>query len=611
MKILKLAAILLGLSAPASAVTLSPFSTLVISSTAGTATQYLSGTECIAASSKTPSSCTVTASGITGSVSAGTFTATGVPGFNGNGAGITSIPSSGVTGIDTSIAALTVSSVAAKVATDALSASTITLKTATNALSASTVTLKTATDSLSVSTTASFAATSSTYTFFLSALSSTGSAVVTETNRAVARENLIGNSTGTISISLTAIGVSTAAITVATTAAKVATDALSASTITLYSTVGTLGGSTNTLNGILTNVGISTAAITIATTAAKVATDALSASSQAAINPYITTLSNANEITIVGTGTVQGNAFSVGRSTFIVSAGTVSYGGLIKYSGNNAYGTAANTHTNLGPGNTTGTAGQNYSYATVSGGNGNVAAYSYSSVGGGTANTAGGNGSSIGGGNLNVTGPNAQFAAIPGGQSNTANGYASYASGRYSFAGTNQSHALGCAAHSLNAGSFVWGDSTCAGAQDSAANQFIVQATGGFGVNTSTPATTLDVNGSAQFGSGATKSTFTTTGALILDTAAPLSVSSATFVGIRISTQVAGAAGASVTATCGVVGTFAIGGGCSCATVVAATSIISVPNVAVTGGIATGWTCQVAGGTGGACSAYAICSRLQ
>ena len=133
----------------------------------------------------------------------------------------------------------------------------------------------------------------------------------------------------------------------------------------------------------------------------------------------------------------------------------------------------------------------------------------------------------------------------------------------------------------------------------------------GIGGNVAAPATTLDVNGSAQFGSGATKSTFTTTGALTLAAAAPLTVSSATFVGVTVSTQAAGGAGASVTALCKVAGTFALGGGCNCAVVVAATSIISTPNVVTAGGVATGWTCQVAGGTGGQCSAYAICSRLQ
>jgi len=41
---------------------------------------------------------------------------------------------------------------------------------------------------------------------------------------------------------------------------------------------------------------------------------------------------------------------------------------------------------------------------------------------------------------------------------------------------------------------------------------FTVKAAGNVGIGTASPATTLDVNGNAQFGSGATKSTFTATG---------------------------------------------------------------------------------------------------
>lgn len=43
-------------------------------------------------------------------------------------------------------------------------------------------------------------------------------------------------------------------------------------------------------------------------------------------------------------------------------------------------------------------------------------------------------------------------------------------------------------------------------------------SSGNVGIQTQSPATTLDVNGSAQFGSGATKSTFTATGALTMAT---------------------------------------------------------------------------------------------
>ncbi len=97
---------------------------------------------------------------------------------------------------------------------------------------------------------------------------------------------------------------------------------------------------------------------------------------------------------------------------------------------------------------------------------------------------------------------------------------------------------------------------------------------------------------------------------------APVTISSAAFLGVHVATQTAGGAGASVTALCqtnvfapGT--TFALGGGCSCASAVGETSNIGIPNCATTGCVPTGWTCQIAGGTGGQCSAYAICSRAQ
>ena len=90
-----------------------------------------------------------------------------------------------------------------------------------------------------------------------------------------------------------------------------------------------------------------------------------------------------------------------------------------------------------------------------------------------------------------------------------------------------------------------------------------------------------------------------------------VSISSTAFIGIEVSTQAAGAAGASVTALCRTARTFATGGGCSCSGGVALTGVVNTPNCSDAGCQATGWTCQEPGGTGGACSAYVICSRAQ
>lgn len=63
------------------------------------------------------------------------------------------------------------------------------------------------------------------------------------------------------------------------------------------------------------------------------------------------------------------------------------------------------------------------------------------------------------------------------------------------------------------------------------ANMLVVTGTGFVGIKTSNPATTLDVEGTLQAGSGATKSTFTTTGSLTLNTNASLQVGTTFYVG--------------------------------------------------------------------------------
>ena len=105
-------------------------------------------------------------------------------------------------------------------------------------------------------------------------------------------------------------------------------------------------------------------------------------------------------------------------------------------------------------------------------------------------------------------------------------------------------------------------------------------------------------------------------GPVTFNATAPVTISSAVFVGTYVSTQAAGAAGAAVTALCqtstvapGV--TFASSGGCVCTGGVSVTGTTSETNCQTTGCIPSGWTCQEPGGTGGACSAYANCTRLQ
>jgi len=98
------------------------------------------------------------------------------------------------------------------------------------------------------------------------------------------------------------------------------------------------------------------------------------------------------------------------------------------------YGSNANTHVNLGVACTTGTAGNNWYYCTVSGGLYNTANDGYATVGGGSYNTASydatvgggydntasGDGATVGGGYHNTA--SGDWATVGGGDYNTASG---------------------------------------------------------------------------------------------------------------------------------------------------------------------------------------------
>lgn len=131
---------------------------------------------------------------------------------------------------------------------------------------------------------------------------------------------------------------------------------------------------------------------------------------------------------------------------------------------------------------------------------------------------------------------------------------------------------------------------------------FVVSG-GRVGVNTANPGTLLHIS------SGVLTIDGTASGANF-GANAPVTISSAAFVGLTVSTQAAGGAGASVTALCPA-NKFAVGGGCNCTGGVSVTGTISEPNCVTAGCVASGWTCQEPGGTGGACAARVLCSRLQ
>ncbi|MEM1269105.1 MAG: hypothetical protein AAGI08_03565 [Bacteroidota bacterium] len=114
-------------------------------------------------------------------------------------------------------------------------------------------------------------------------------------------------------------------------------------------------------------------------------------------------------------------------------------------------------------------------YSTVGGGLNNVAEYYYTTVGGGRNNIADDYYSVVSGGSDNRAD---EFGAtVPGGRSNVAAGQNSFAAGGY--------------ARSRHGGSFVWNGNARSIEADSlsstAANQFLIRATGGVGIGTNKP----------------------------------------------------------------------------------------------------------------------------
>ena len=161
-------------------------------------------------------------------------------------------------------------------------------------------------------------------------------------------------------------------------------------------------------------------------------------------------------------------------------------------------------------------------YATVSGGYVNTASGVDSAVGGGAFNTASGVNAAVSGGAVNTA--SGMNATVGGGRSNTASGYGGFIGGGYSntasgsnsfvaggqanVAGGDYSLAAGFRAKVRDAaqttdangdeGTFVWADSQNVDFASTGPNQFLVRASGGVGINTTTPGAALDVNGSAK-----------------------------------------------------------------------------------------------------------------
>lgn len=147
--------------------------------------------------------------------------------------------------------------------------------------------------------------------------------------------------------------------------------------------------------------------------------------------------------------------------------------GSILREGSVMYGAYSYNHVNLGQTSTTGTSGQDYSSATVSGDDDNVASGGYSTVSGGVTNTASG---------LQST--------VSGGRYNKAGGSLSWAGGR-----NMQLSSSAC-------NTFVWGYSTTAQTINTG-NAFLifpVGTSGKVGIGTTEPGAKLEVSGNFLLG---------------------------------------------------------------------------------------------------------------
>jgi len=143
-------------------------------------------------------------------------------------------------------------------------------------------------------------------------------------------------------------------------------------------------------------------------------------------------------------------------------------------------------------------------FGTVGGGANNAVGLgaNYGTIGGGAANTiqSGASFSTIGGGVGNSIQTNAQYSTIGGGQDNTVSGtFATVAGGYFNAAAGKFSFASGRQAIANHDGTFVWADdSQSTDFASTGINQFLIRATGGVGIGTTTPRAALHVTGPGQ-----------------------------------------------------------------------------------------------------------------
>jgi len=199
---------------------------------------------------------------------------------------------------------------------------------------------------------------------------------------------------------------------------------------------------------------------------------------------------------------VSGNHATIGGGHSNTVSMGASYSTIGGGSGNTISGIAFSATIGGGSGNTAN------SQATVAGGVNNTASGSYSTVGGGAGNTASFILATVGGGQFNTA--SGVAATVAGGTNNSASGGTStVAGGLNNSAAGVVSFAAGYRAKANHQGAFVWGDSTEADVASTGVNQFIIRASGGVGINTTSPGSfLLAVNGDAAKPGGGSWSVF-------------------------------------------------------------------------------------------------------
>jgi hypothetical protein len=193
-----------------------------------------------------------------------------------------------------------------------------------------------------------------------------------------------------------------------------------------------------------------------------------------------------------GFNAASGSSSYIGGGVYNIASGlTATVGGGQFNTASGANSTVGGGNVNLASGLSSTVSGGAYDTASgdnsyIGGGFSHTASGMASTVGGGISNTASGANSCIGGGAYNIA--SGDWSAVPGGTRNIAGGNYSFAAGRRAKANHN--------------GAFVWADRTDADFASTAADQFLIRASGGVGIGTTSPGYKLDVEGTVGIDNG-------------------------------------------------------------------------------------------------------------